>query len=187
MKASLAAGVHPNCLQVLGHVSNAPQPALILPLIPPEYTALGLPPSFSSITRDTFISTAVFSYLTILTIIRGITSVVAHLHARGIMHGDIYAHNILYNSEGSPLLVDFGAASFFQTSTPLAQKFELIEVRAIGCLLDDLLMRAAEVEDMESPQQRMAALLSDLRDKCMARDHESRPSFKDILKCLDNC
>lgn len=35
-----------------------------------------------------------------------------HLHRQGILHGDLYAHNILHDEEGQALLGDLGAASF---------------------------------------------------------------------------
>ena len=37
---------------------------------------------------------------TALRMARGIASAVAHLHARGILHGDLYGHNILWNGRG---------------------------------------------------------------------------------------
>ncbi|RJT64135.1 protein kinase, partial [Escherichia coli] len=41
-----------------------------------------------------------------------LAALMAHLHGRGISHGDFYAHNILWREDGACLLGDFGAASF---------------------------------------------------------------------------
>lgn len=57
------------------------------------------PPSLESCTRDIYPLGQSFS-LVVLCI------------ARGILHGDLYAHNILWNEQGDALLGDFGAASF---------------------------------------------------------------------------
>jgi serine/threonine protein kinase len=63
----------------------------------------------------------------------GIASVAAHLHARGIMHGDLYAHNILHDGAGGALLGDFGAASLYDVNDRVrAARFERLEVRAFG-------------------------------------------------------
>jgi serine/threonine protein kinase len=74
-----------------------------------------------------------------LGIARGIASAAQQLHARGINHGDLYAHNILYHQDGRVLLGDFGAASFVPPGEPqLAAALERIELRAFGCLLEEL-------------------------------------------------
>jgi serine/threonine protein kinase len=42
----------------------------------------------------------------------GIAAACAELHSKGVMHGDIYGHNILWrSSDGQSLLGDFGAAT----------------------------------------------------------------------------
>ena len=48
----------------------------------------------------------------------GIASAASPLHAQGILHGDLYAHNILAIPTGQALLGDFGAASFFEVAAP---------------------------------------------------------------------
>ncbi len=115
MKAAQAAGGHPCSFQVLGRVHGAPdaQQGLVFPLIPPHYTILGLPPSFDTVTRDTYPLGTVFSVPFVLRVLAGVSSVCGHLHSRGISHGDLYAHNILVDGEGGSLLSDYGAASFY--------------------------------------------------------------------------
>lgn len=174
MRASVAAAGHPNCLQVLGRVTGAPKPALLLPLVPPSFVALGKPPSFDTITRDTFPSTTRLSLASILRIVQGIAAVVMHLHARGIMHGDLYAHNILVDEIGTPMLLDFGAATFF--SPELLPVVDKVEVRAFGCLIDDLV----SIADEESKASSQAALraLAELSSKCWLTDLSARIGFK---------
>ena len=171
-----AAGSHRCCLRVIGRLEGAPfsQLGLVLPLIPPDYFILGNPPSFATVTRDTY-PVETFAPLpleAVRRIVFGIASVCTHLHARRISHGDLYAHNILVDRWGNPILSDFGASSFYdyrpcleegmediKASLPEASSihpsspsssslvpelqafFEGIEVRAFGCLLQDLLGR----------------------------------------------
>jgi serine/threonine protein kinase len=71
--------------------------------------------------------------------------VARHLHAQGINHGDLYAHNILHCGEGRAVLGDFGAASFHPPGDPgAAEALQRIEVRAFGCLLEELVERGAD-------------------------------------------
>jgi serine/threonine protein kinase len=99
MAAHLAAGCHDNLVNVLGKLSNEPQEklGLVFSFIPPDYKSLGQPPDFDTCTRDTYSASASFSLPVILRIAIGIASAAAHLHGFGIMHGDLYAHNILVN------------------------------------------------------------------------------------------
>ena len=62
-----------SCHTVLGRVIHAPdgQQGLVLPLIPPEYTILGGPPSFESVTRDVYPPTQRFSGTIIMRILKG--------------------------------------------------------------------------------------------------------------------
>jgi hypothetical protein len=144
MAASLAAGCHDNQVNVLGKLNNVPQEklGLVFSFIPPHYKNLGQPPDFDTCTRDTYSASASFSLPVILRITKGIASAATHLHALGIMHGDLYAHNILVDETGHSLLGDFGAASFYdKNDVVIGQSLERLEVRAFGCLLEDMLDR----------------------------------------------
>ena len=100
-------------------------------------------------------------------------SVLAHLHGRGIAHGDLYAHNILVDGEGHALLSDFGAASHPRCLAPHQQDgFRRIEARAYGCLLDDLLGLTAMEPGLDD--------LATLRDKCLSDTPADRPSTADL-------
>ena len=107
----------------------------------------------------------------VLEVARAIASAAAHLHARGLMHGDLYAHNILINDEGHCYLGDFGAATFYE---PHRKEFERIEVRAFGCLLEDLLSLCSIKEGA------IYNALETLRQQCMLEETALRPFFSEM-------
>jgi serine/threonine protein kinase len=151
---------------------------LIFKLIPPHYKNLGGSPSFETCTRDTFAEGTVFSVHQIMSIISGIASAALHLHARALMHGDLYAHNILIDEQAHALFGDFGAATHYELDDEYAQAFERMEVRAFGCLLDDLLTHV-DVKDSQPVRS-----LQQLRDDCMQPNVMMRPSFSAICNRL---
>ncbi len=98
MAASLAAGTHPNLIKVIGKVADHPSgiPALVMELIDPAFANLAGPPSLDSCTRDVYPEVLHLSVPDALAMAHGIASVAGHLHRAGIMHGDLYGHNILF-------------------------------------------------------------------------------------------
>jgi serine/threonine protein kinase len=181
--ATMAAGAHPNLVKVLGKIINHPddKKGLVLGLIPPSYKNLGNPPNYETCSRDTFNENTFFSAQEILKIAKGIASVVKHLHSLGINHGDLYAHNIMYDEYANNLLGDFGAATFYNIKAKEAEAIEKIEVRAFGCLLDDMLMHNNEVENHSIIQS-----LGGLRNICLQENILDRPNFESICKQLEN-
>lgn len=157
MQATISlGGAHPYFLGAIGEVVGAPQAqrGLVLPLVSPRlYSPLGGPPSFSSVTRDQFTPDQRFPLAVVLRLLVGVATACLHLHAeKRIVHGDLYAHNILCTREGAPLLTDFGAASFKDPAVVTAAQsllLERVEVRAFGCLVEDLLDRVEEGEKTE--------------------------------------
>jgi hypothetical protein len=185
MAASLAAGYHDNQVNVLGKLSNEPQEklGLVFSLIPPHYKNLGQPPDFDTCTRDTYSASTSFSLPVILRIAQGIASAAAHLHAKGLMHGDLYAHNILVDETGQSLLGDFGAASKYDKSDGvIAQALERLEVRAFGCLLEDMLDRCTLQE--ESLHYKAVESLRCLQQECLKPVLSQRPQFTEISERL---
>ena len=181
MAASLAAGHHDNLVNVLGKLSNEPQEklGLVFSFIPPDYKNLGQPPDFDTCTRDTYSAEASFSLPVILRTTIGVASAAAHLHAKGIMHGDLYAHNILVDETGHSLLGDFGAASFYDKSDGVSgQALEQLEVRAFGCLLEDMLDRCT----LEKSSEHALAVesLRYLQQECLKPVLSQRPRFTEI-------
>nr|WP_274389216.1 protein kinase [Paraburkholderia tagetis] len=182
MAACLQAGQHPNLIPVLGKITGHPldEHGLVMALIDPAFGNLAGPPSLDSCTRDVYANDVRFTRPDALRIARGIASAARHLHGRGIMHGDLYAHNILHDGAGHALLGDFGAASFHDADNGTrAHALERIEVRAFGCLLEELAQRlAGEAADRAAG---FDALIAD----CLDEHVESRPSFDDVVERLN--
>jgi len=172
MNAYMGTGEHPNLIKVLSKLQADERLGLVLEYIPNVYRNLGLPPDFETCTRDTFEMGATFTIDTILEVAQGIASAAAHLHARGLMHGDLYAHNILINDNNHCYLGDFGAASFYE---PHRKEFERIEVRAFGCLLDDMLSL------YPSKEGNIYEMLKQLKEQCMNEHVEERPLFSEMI------
>jgi hypothetical protein len=181
MRACIAAGPHQNLVSVLGKLTNHPnqQEGLVFLFIPDDYSTLGGPPSLESCTRDTYRPGTQFALETSLRIAQSIASAAAYLHSRGILHGDLYAHNILSHPSGDSFLGDFGAAGFFDPSdTTISAALERIEVRAFGCLLQDLLERCPP-QDIETHGEVFQTLLH-MQQACMLPTVLGRPGFEAI-------
>ena len=178
MAACLASGSHPNLIGVLGKISGHPDGSngLVMPLVDPGFLILARPPDFESCTRDVYPADRRFRLAGVLRKLLALASAAWHLHQRGIAHGDFYAHNILRNDDGDCLLGDFGAASFYPREVAL----ERIEVRAFGCLLEELLTRA----DFETADRDTVACLWELQEKCISEIVRERPGFDEILEGL---
>ncbi len=186
MRACIAAGSHPNLVTVLGKLSEhftdqaRGQAGLVFSFIPPDYKNLGNPPDLDTCTRDTYPAGAVFELPVILQILRGIGGAIAHLHRNGIMHGDLYAHNILIDAAGDSFLGDFGAASFYGSTDDAMSGLERLEVRAFGCLMEDLLDRCMPAEGAPAATT-VVAYLRRLQQACMHPMPAERPLFETIL------
>ena len=184
MAASLAAGTHPNLIKVIGKVADHPSgiPALVMELIDPAFANLAGPPSLDSCTRDVYPERLRLSVPDALAMAHGIASVAGHLHRAGIMHGDLYGHNILFargsDAPAHALLGDFGAASLYERSNrERAVGLERLEVRAFGCLLEELLAHCdTQGSQLDGLHQLKAVCLSELPAK--------RPDFAYIERQL---
>ncbi len=174
MQACLAAGQHPNLIPVLGRVTGHPEgrDVLALDLIDADFAPLAGPPDFETCTRDVYATGARFDLETVRRIALGIASAAGHLHARGLMHGDLYAHNILTAQNREPVIGDFGAASFYEADPGHA--LQRLEVCAFGCLLEELVARCP---DADADMSRLAA-------SCLSETPHKRPLFEDIVNRL---
>lgn len=184
MAACIAAGAHPNLIAVRGQLRNHPErtPGLVLALVAPRFGNLAAPPSLASCTRDVYADDAGWPVATALRMARGIASAAAQLHARGILHGDLYAHNILWDGRGDCLLGDFGAASFLPLDDGIqAQALQRIEVCAFGHLLEELLARCRPAGGADAAS---LAALAALQARCALPVPAARPAFAEIVSAL---
>ena len=179
LQTCISAGKHSNLVPLLAKIKNHSEgkEGLVMELISSDYINLGKPPSFETCTRDVLNSEVCFSVNQILTILKSVASVGVHLHNRGILHGDLYAHNTMVNQDGNALLGDFGAATFYNVNSENASLLERLDVRAFGCLIDDLL-RQIRVEEVDKDEYMS---LNELREKCMLEEVENRLGFEEIV------
>jgi serine/threonine protein kinase len=109
-----------------------------MPLLNSDLTILANPPSFETCSRDVYPVDTSLTAAQVKHITNGVASAMLHLHAQGLVHGDLYAHNILWNDE-QVVLSDLGGASFL----PLQDKamtaaLEKLDVRAYHVLIEEL-------------------------------------------------
>jgi len=178
MAACIAAGAHPTLIAAQSRIDGHPEgiEGLVMALVDPSFATLAGPPSLASCTRDVYAEEARWTSAVALRIARDIASAMQHLHAQGILHGDLYAHNILWHPEDGGRLGDFGAAWMTGAlDSAQARAFQGLEMRAFGCLLEELLERCND-----APPQAVATL----KDRCLQPDAASRPSFAEALSVL---
>lgn len=180
ISACLAAGHHPHLLDALGKITDHPEgtAGLVMPLVTGDFQNLAGPPDLKTCTQDIYSDDRHFPFAIAKKIAAGIASAAAQLHSRGILHGDLYAHNILWNPQGDCFLGDFGAASFYPASVSCS--FEAIEVRAFGHLLGELFARVVPEKINESAIEELLAL----KDHCLCPDPQYRPVFRDVAGFL---
>ncbi|MES2567268.1 MAG: leucine-rich repeat-containing protein kinase family protein [Bacteroidota bacterium] len=180
MNTCSLAGNHPALVTLLGKISHHPhqKEGLVFDLIPPSFRNLGKPPSFITCTRDTFEKHTCFSLKDLTQIALQTASVLEQLHSKGIMHGDFYAHNLMSDDQSNVLLGDFGAATMYDRSSPESGSHEKMDIRAYGCLLDDLLEHLS-AEEKEHP---ITEHFKILRKECFLENVQERPVFSEIQK-----
>ncbi|EAR55156.1 leucine-rich repeat protein [Photobacterium sp. SKA34] len=140
LNACLKTGRHPNLVESLAHVTDPKHLALVMALIPAHFENLGLPPTFKTCTRDTFSNGFTLTIEQISKIVSQMTNVIKHMQNQGVAHGDIYAHNVLFDEHANILVGDFGAASIYDDLSPIIQQqIKTIENRALGYFIEDLL------------------------------------------------
>jgi len=145
LQVCLKTGNHKNIVRSLAQVNEDGYLALIMSLIPAGYNNLGLPPSLKSCTRDTFPTDFTLSIHQISKIVSQMQDVFEHLHSNQVSHGDLYAHNTLFDDEANIIFGDFGAATMYHMLTSEQQLLiQQIEARALNHFIDDLLSVCCE-------------------------------------------
>lgn len=178
--ACLAAGEHPHLAGGLGRLTGHPDgtDGLVMPLLPAHWRVLAGPPSLATCSRDVYDPALRLDVPIAVRLACSAAAGAAHLHARGILHGDLYAHNLLWDgTEGRAVLSDFGAAS----PLPLGETGDAcrrIEVRAIGLLLGEVLDRCPEPAELSR--------LRALEHACTHIDPAARPTMAEVLAVLES-
>ena len=206
----LSAGAHESLLTLLGRIHNHPDEddpsahfhgGLVMQRVPEGYTPLGQPPSLETCTRDRFghdedSSAMEMDATTALSMLTGLAGVAAHLHARGILHGELSAHSVLASKEDAhSLLGDFGAATDYGRGLMRdCEGVEKVEVLAFGLLVEDVLGLVArgdgsgEGEGEEGKDERGEWIrkgLGDLRGRCVNPVVAERPGFEEVVEVLE--
>ncbi|NDY91338.1 leucine-rich repeat domain-containing protein [Ideonella livida] len=151
LAASLCPGPHPQLTSALGAVSGHPEgaSALVMPLLPARLRPLAGPPSLASCSRDVYDPALRLCPADAHAVAAQAAAALAHLHAHGVLHGDVYAHNLLW-APADPLaglpaqavLSDLGAALRWpHRLAPAWPAVQRLEVLALGHLLDELALR----------------------------------------------
>ena len=177
LAACLAAGEHPSLTTPVARLTDHPGQAqgLLMPLIPPAHLNLAGPPSLQSCTRDVYPPGFSLPAPLAQGIARDVAHAVAHLHQRGVMHGDLYAHNILIDPvHGQARLGDLGAATRLPMDPPeLRQSLQALEVRAMGCLMEELSGHSEQAADWNA-----------LVRGCQSNTPSHRPTLSEIAHTL---
>ena len=180
--ATALVGQHPHLLGLKGVINQHPSnvQGMVMPLMDADLTVLASPPSFETCSRDVYAANTEFSLASVLNIAHGIASVVAHLHKQGITHGDLYAHNILTNSNDGLILSDFGGASFLPIDNlTQSHHLQMIESRAFGCFLEELLTHCYA-------NNATTNALWGLQAECAQANYAERPLFNAIEDKLNS-
>lgn len=145
MAAGIATGAHPLLLTPHALVQHHPEgrSAMALPLLPSGWHNAAQPPSLDSCTRDIYPPAATWTPAAAAHLLEQVGQAAAHLHNRGILHGDLYAHNVLWDgAQGHAQLSDLGAACVLH-DVPHATRDALLhmEQRALQHLRQEVLAR----------------------------------------------
>jgi tRNA A-37 threonylcarbamoyl transferase component Bud32 len=161
LQACLKVGGHVNLVKSLAQINEKDCLALVMELIPEHYSNLGLPPDFDTCTRDTFNVGFTLSIEQINKIVKQMESVFVHLHQNQVSHGDLYAHNTLFDQDANIIFGDFGAASMYHMLNEKQQaQVQQIEARALNCFIEDLLGICAKEDKYTSAYASLAGRLT---------------------------
>ncbi|WP_207415298.1 leucine-rich repeat domain-containing protein [Roseomonas haemaphysalidis] len=176
MAACLRAGPYPQLTGALGRVVGHPEgrDGLLMPLLPAQWRVLAGPPSLQSCSRDVYPPAMRLAPAVALRIAHDAAAAAAHLHARGVLHGDLYGHNLLWDgTTGAAVLSDFGAASFLPDGAA-GEALRRLETRAWGLLLGEL-VACSGLDDVA---------LRRLEQDCVQPAVAARPTMTEALAAL---
>jgi len=186
MRAHGVAGAHPALCHPVAELAGHPEGArgLLLPLLPANLHNLAGPPSFDTCTRDVYAPGLALAPKAIRRLADSLASALAHLHRRGVLHGDLYAHNVLWNpATHQGVLGDFGAASLLPLDHPaLRRGLCALDVRAWGVLVGELLLRAEVPPGGDHGLDSLRALARD----CQQPQTSLRPTMDEVCGALSS-
>lgn len=184
LAASLVAGAHPALCTPVATLGGHPEgrQGTLLPLMPAGLRLLAQPPSLESCTRDVYPADWAIPLAQARSLAATLAGALAHLHGRGVLHGDFYAHNIHWDPQrGTVLLGDFGAASLLPTRDPaLARGLCALDARAFGCLLQELVDHVPVIERTQGGWQ----TLRGLAEACLDEQPRQRPTLQALAAAL---
>jgi hypothetical protein len=176
MAACLAAGAHSNLAGAFGRLEDHPEglQGLVMPRIHADWRVLAGPPNLETCSRDVYEPCLSLAPETALRIAAEVGRGAERLHAVGLLHGDLYAHNVMWDgAAGRAVLSDFGAASFLAAGE--ARAFQALDVRAWGILLEELTALC------NAPP---AAEFVALKDACVQPTAGLRPPLSEVIGAL---
>jgi hypothetical protein len=181
LAACVAAGPHPAICTPLATLAQHPQglAGMLLPLVPEGFVPLAAPPSLESCTRDVYAPGLSLDPGLAQRLVTCVAGAVAHLHTRGVMHGDLYGHNTLWHpATGDAWLSDMGAASLLPAHQPgLHRALTALEVLAFGHLLHELV---ALLPPGDVPQA-----WTELAAACVRPQALERPTMADVVAAFN--
>jgi hypothetical protein len=128
-----------------------------------------------------------FSLAAALSICHGVASALAYLHSLSIAHGDVYAHNIMFDDHARPVICDFGASFCYSADADPGRFFERMEVRAYGLFMHDVVARisgdAGAVDGFQTHNS-VVQQLQQLVQLCLADSAMQRPRFAQLEQQL---
>jgi serine/threonine protein kinase len=143
-----------------------------------QWTNLAGPPSLETCTRDVYSSLASWPADVVLKMAHGLALALTHIHERCLVHGDVYAHNVLHDGKGGVRLGDFGAATLLPLETSkLSRQLQAFDVRALGCLLQELNARCSDLPGGINAVHQAC-------DGCLPEDPLARPRAHEVAALL---
>jgi hypothetical protein len=167
-------GNHEHIVSIIGEIVHHPEgkQGIVMHLIDKSFQTLANPPSLLSCSRDLYDKEIIFTPSQSFQLLSGILDASIFLHSKFVMHGDLYAHNILYDIYGTSFLGDFGAATYYNSSKLNATKMERLDVRAFGCLMEEVVERTVNLSNDEKWKE--------IIQLCLDEELIKRPSFIEL-------
>jgi hypothetical protein len=176
----------PRVVAALRPGAAAPGGGLVMELAPGA--PLAAKPTSGSLLRCLWPPGAAFDARFVLAVAADVAAALEAMHGRGVVHGDVYAHNVLADGDGRATLVDYGAAGFAPRggapAAAAAAALEGADARAFGLLLRDLVARLEiSFERMDAELDAQKQLLA-LAAQCCGGPAGARPRLGAVARRL---